>query len=739
MMPTIWAILIGIDFYMPGEPGTSVERPGVYFPRLQGCVEDVSQVEKLLREFFDPKNLSIHRLTATPPGNDQKARPQAENLQPTYENIVATFNKITKEAKPDDVVYIHYSGHGARVKTIFSQLKQNSVELDEALVPTDICCGGRYLRDVEVANLIDKMVEKKLVVTLILDCCHAESANRGPQNSPRNPTGIRGVTTPDSTILDHDLVVISSEQELSAVWGKYSKPSTRNVKLKNHWLLEPRGYAFLAACSTDEYATEESFDGQTQGLLTYNLIKAIKDHKSTNITYCALSSIVGFNVKERNQNQNVVVGGEANRFFLSRSSQNLVNHTARITKVETGEKGNTVIHMDAGSAQGMFKDVEIDIWPSSCVELKQSERIARLRVSEVKEVTLTAKIEKWYDGSENRRQLKPGFLGWAYIIPSKPVYLPNLEKLNSGIPKDRGPMEKLRVELEKSSFVEISDDPGKSFFQLDIQNGNYVILGAGNKQLLNPISPLPITLEGAAEKIARRIVHLSRYYGILDLKTNRAENPGSLIAARIEKCSYTLPRPARNYNISETQPDAYEVNTAEQTVLHIANTSGMKVYIAVIDLDSSWCIEQIYPEGPNAQQICLEAGKSTELPLEISAPDGTLAGQIIDTIKIIVTTQPTSFQSWELPSLEDSDKEHRSGEQHSVGINPRNPFEALETTTTKLNLRRARRPSTYSNWGMTNIAIKMAKRQENNSSVYHSTQGNNIENPVSTYTYNPES
>ncbi|KAF3230368.1 hypothetical protein TWF191_010257 [Orbilia oligospora] len=717
--PTIWAILIGIDFYVPGEPGTGVERPGVYFPRLRGCVEDVNQVEKLLREYFDPKDLSIHRLTATSPGNDQEARqgPQGENLQPTYENIVGTFNKIIKEAKPDDVVYIHYSGHGARVKTIFSEIKQNSTDLDEALVPTDISCGGRYLRDVEVANFIDKMIEKKLVVTLILDCCHAESANRGPKNSPRSPTGIRGVATPDRITLDHDLSFISSEPELSTVWEKYSKPSTRNAKLKNHWLLEPRGYTFLAACSTDEYATEESFDGQTQGLLTYNLIKAIRDHKSINITYCALSSIVGFNVKERNQNQNVVVGGEANRFFLSRSSQNLVNHTARITKVEIGEKRNTVIHMDAGSAQGIFKDVKIDIWPSSCAELKRSERIARLRVSEVKEVTLTAKIEKWYDGSENMRQLKPGLSGRAYIMPIKPVYLPNPGKLNSGIPNDCGPIEKLRVELEKSSFVKISDDPGKSFFRVDIQNGNYVILGAGNKQLLHPISPLPITLEGAAEKIAHRIVHLSRYYGILDLKASGA-NSEPLIAAHIEKGPYTHPRPAHSYNIPETRPDAYEVNSDERVVLHIANTSGVKVYIAVIDLDS-------------------KAGQSTQLPLHMSAPDGTLTGQIIDTIKIMVTTQPSRFQGWEMPDLEDIDKMHRSGEQTSVEINPWNPLEAVEITMTEPNLRRARPPSTH--WGITNLPIKLAESQENDGSVYRSTQGNNIENPVSTYIYKPES
>ncbi|MEG4419920.1 hypothetical protein QUA70_15235 [Microcoleus sp. LAD1_D5] len=42
--------------------------------------------------------------------------------------------------------------------------------LDEALVPTDIGQpNSRYLRDLELAKLLEERVEKELVVTLVLD------------------------------------------------------------------------------------------------------------------------------------------------------------------------------------------------------------------------------------------------------------------------------------------------------------------------------------------------------------------------------------------------------------------------------------------------------------------------------------------------------------------------------------------------------------------------------------------
>jgi Caspase domain len=67
---------------------------------------------------------------------------------------------------------IHYSGHGGRAPTMFRSLK-GANGLDEALVPTDIGNSeARYLRDLELARLLNGMVDKGLIVTVVLDSCH---------------------------------------------------------------------------------------------------------------------------------------------------------------------------------------------------------------------------------------------------------------------------------------------------------------------------------------------------------------------------------------------------------------------------------------------------------------------------------------------------------------------------------------------------------------------------------------
>ena len=169
---SLHALLIAIDCYLPNRLPM-----GGYYPSLGGCVSDINRIENFLTQKIGLLSDNILKLTASNSGKSEPSEPS--DKWPTYDNMVKAFNQIIDKAASGDQVCIYYSGHGGRTTTAFPKLKGED-GLDETLVPTDIGNSeARYLRDIEIAHLLKKMVDKGLVVTMILDSCHSGGATRG--------------------------------------------------------------------------------------------------------------------------------------------------------------------------------------------------------------------------------------------------------------------------------------------------------------------------------------------------------------------------------------------------------------------------------------------------------------------------------------------------------------------------------------------------------------------------------
>jgi Caspase domain len=206
-MNYLYALLIGIDCYLPNKLPD-----GASYKSLKGCVRDINHVEAFLKRQFNLPSERIYKLTAS--NVDGSSEPsEAPSNWPTYENIVRMFQEVTEKAQPGDQVYIHYSGHGGRAATIYPELKREK-GFDEALVPLDIGKPtSRYLRDLELAALLQKMVSKGLVVTVVLDSCHSGGATRAGDSD------IRGAdtNTVDTTLRPTESLVASAS-ELAKTW-----------------------------------------------------------------------------------------------------------------------------------------------------------------------------------------------------------------------------------------------------------------------------------------------------------------------------------------------------------------------------------------------------------------------------------------------------------------------------------------------------------------------------------------
>ena len=130
-------------------------------PRLPGAKNDIELVRQVLvsRYGFSDNNVAVIR--------DEAA---------TRAGVLASLKKIVQEAGPNDVVYIHYSGHGSQVQDLNGD--EPGDQLDETIVPQDGRTEGvPDITDDELEAIFSQLKTSQAVV--VLDSCHSGTATRG--------------------------------------------------------------------------------------------------------------------------------------------------------------------------------------------------------------------------------------------------------------------------------------------------------------------------------------------------------------------------------------------------------------------------------------------------------------------------------------------------------------------------------------------------------------------------------
>ena len=301
-MSDLFALLIAIDNYfeLPLPDGT-------YYPKLGGCVRDVNHVYAFLtdKSRIGLADDHIIRLSASIGAGAEP--PEPRDQWPTYRNMVMAFKQVTAMARPGDQVYIHYSGHGGRTITAYPEIK-GPTGVDEGLVPLDIGDpNAQYLRDIELHTLIQNLVDKGVVLTVVFDCCHSGGATRAlVQNT--NGARARGIGRVDTTVRPLQPLV-APPMDLAAAWNR-TTAATRSLKPASGWLLEPSGYTFLAACRANESAYEFPFSGtESNGALTYWMLDTLRTAGS-NLSYAQLHDRIVAKVHSQFAAQTPMLQGE---------------------------------------------------------------------------------------------------------------------------------------------------------------------------------------------------------------------------------------------------------------------------------------------------------------------------------------------------------------------------------------------------------------------------------------------
>jgi hypothetical protein len=393
-----WALLIGVDFYMTGNARKDKFGSVIHYPSLRGCVNDIALIECFLKDEIGLTDEYIFKITSTGPDIGGQAVPKEDpSTWPTYQNISQAFHEVLDKAQPGDLVYIHYSGHGARVQTAYRNLKGHD-GIDEALVPLDIEVlsegpQSKYVRDVEIACWLQSFVDKGLRTTVVVDSCHSGSTNRSKGNATPRGTGILDCSMLPSDVVNDD--GLTSESSLAT-----PPDDSRHGRVQRNWLLEPHGYTFLAACSAFQRANEYQFTEKVHGALTYYLVDALRSGPSR-MPLSALHTRICANVQSHFAGQTPILDGEDGTPLFSIEEARRV-HYIRVSGVNDT---NNQVELDHGGLHGVCQGAEYSIFSND--DSSNSGFLARILVTKV--LGLKSVATFIHTDESDEKAVRPGF------------------------------------------------------------------------------------------------------------------------------------------------------------------------------------------------------------------------------------------------------------------------------------------------------------------------------------------
>ena len=254
--------------------------------KLRGCVNDVTSMREVLLDLygFQPDNIKMLL--------DRDATKAA---------MIDGIQWLAEDNNDESVRVFHFAGHGHFVPD------ENGDEpdgTDETLVPVDYTAND-FLIDDKLKELYDTF-SKKSNLTLIMDCCHSGSNQRGDisdithrflPSSYEDKKAIRSarekfnhakrefVLERIEKIRDRDVPRDEFREEVLGFMQEFEKQ-----RFGDHRLRE--GNILLAGCQSDQTSADAKMSGDYHGAFTYHLAKVIRDAHGS-ITHHELIEQIG--------------------------------------------------------------------------------------------------------------------------------------------------------------------------------------------------------------------------------------------------------------------------------------------------------------------------------------------------------------------------------------------------------------------------------------------------------------
>lgn len=590
------ALLVGIDDYKAATVSD-----------LRGCVNDVNDMEQLLKDRFEFEDEQVLKIT---------------NEQATRANIIQAFEQhLINKADSGTAVVFHYSGHGSQTTDINGDEGDG---LDETIVPYDgrVRIGSKRVRDITddaIHELFQQLSKKTEYVTFIFDSCHSGTVTkdlgavaRWAQPQDEKSDAFRNVIDRRSRDLPK------------------SDPEARATSINDR----TDDYVLISGCKPNELSYEMQIGNRRRGALTYHFTNVIRGSEADGLTYSDVMSRVSRNVTARFHRQHPQIEGANSNdviFFVPSSS------VPRHYVVSTGRDG---INLSKGLLDGVTLGSVLDVYPENETEFGAKRKLGSIEIV----ATNPAAAAATQLSGRRLPDRSWGVLRTRSVVADlTPIHFYDPASTNSG---------SRNGELQNRA-VSAPDDMNKVWELLQTKPA-----WQGNFRRVDRSSEAAIIVFKRERDGKIEITDGAETLNAIDLESDpdalTSQVPDKLVAWAKWNRVINLRNPTSDLNIefdvldSETEQPFTETPVLmdkESYKLRFANRSDQPLYISIVVCSNHGGIKMLYPGKKTV--MSLKPGEDRIIQANAELDPSTALDRVVDHLKLFATSAKIDLQGIE--------------------------------------------------------------------------------------------
>ena len=595
-----FALLIGINRYK-------------YLPDLAGAGNDVALMHDLLVSNFGFPSANIQVL------RDAEAH---------REGILDAFDELLRRATPGAAIVIYFTGHGSRLTD--DDPKEEPDGLDESIVTHDSGRGAHKnfdITDDTINEFLAALTSISTNVSVIFDSCNSGTMTRSAhvrlvsvdrRPPPRHPKRRWMARDPVKRM--------GAGHSRSGISASTKEPPLRRLSDGEGWRPKAAPYVAVFASRSQERAIEQNFEGKPFGVLTWHLVRALKEAAISNRrpTYRDVFDVVRARVEADTRGQHPQIAGRNLDAVVFGTEIRPSTPYAVANPSKNGASGR--INIAVGTIHGATVGAVFEVYPpgtkiftpgtgaiatlsavgttKSSAQLEGGQRItAGSRAVERSRRTSTEPLRV--------RLLTPKHSTWRARLERriKQAYTPSLERDWPTLPMRLvGGDDYDLVLRESSQSMWLERWPT-----------------AERRRLDRASLPVSLRTPDALETIVAYLEHWAKWYAVLRLRNRNLETRESDL----------------QFTFQVSAPPGRPLVDGENFSISIVNRSKRRnIYPHLLYLSSDGSIDVVMPRSGPAEFV--SPGRSFDATVTAVLPANK--DEVVDVLKLIATTLPGDFR-----------------------------------------------------------------------------------------------